>query len=73
MFSVFQSYYSTTLLASKSSSAISWIGSLQAFLFFFGAASGPLSDRLGVKAVVVPAGLTLVFSVLTTSLSREYY
>ena len=71
---VFQSYYSTTFLASESSSAISWIGSLQAFLLFlFGAASGPLSDRLGVKAVVVPAGLALVFSVMMTSLSREYY
>ncbi|GLI81490.1 hypothetical protein PoHVEF18_009871 [Penicillium ochrochloron] len=73
-FGVFQSYYSTTFLSSESSSSISWIGSLQAFLLFlFGAASGPLSDRLGVKAVVIPAGLTLVFSVMMTSLSHEYY
>ncbi|KAL2842425.1 putative monocarboxylate transporter, partial [Aspergillus pseudoustus] len=73
-FGIFQSYYSTTFLASKSSSAISWIGSLQAFfLFLFGTLSGPLSDRLGVKAVVIPSGLTLVFSVMMTSLSREYY
>lgn len=43
------------------------------FLFLLGAASGPLSDRLGVKAVVIPAGLTLVFSVMMTSLSHEYY
>lgn len=74
MFSIFQSYYSTTFLSSQSSSAISWIGSLQAFfLFLLGAVSGPLSDRLGVKAVVIPSGLILVFSVMMTSLCREYY
>ncbi|KAJ5194772.1 monocarboxylate transporter [Penicillium cinerascens] len=50
----------TTFLSSQSSNAISWIGSLQAFfLFLLGAISGPLSDRLGVKAVVIPSGLTL--------------
>ncbi|KAL2824612.1 major facilitator superfamily domain-containing protein [Aspergillus cavernicola] len=73
-FGIFQSYYSTGFLADESSSAISWIGSLQAFfLFHLGAVSGPLSDRLGVKAVVIPSGATLVFSVMMTSLCREYY
>lgn len=72
--SIFQSYYSTTFLSAQSSSAISWIGSLQAFfLFLLGAASGPLSDRLGVKAVVIPSGLVLVFSVMMTSLCTKYY
>jgi MFS family permease len=86
MSSIFQSYYSTTHLADYSASSISWIGSLQAFfLFLFGALSGPLSDRLGVKVsnkptnlinsqmVVIPAGATLVFAVMTSSLCTEYY
>ncbi|KAL3463633.1 putative monocarboxylate transporter [Aspergillus heterothallicus] len=73
-FGIFQSYYSEAFLSSKSASAISWIGSLQAFfLFLLGAVSGPMSDRLGVKAVIIPASITLIFSVMMTSLSHQYY
>ncbi|KAK2764911.1 hypothetical protein FQN54_008608 [Arachnomyces sp. PD_36] len=73
-FGVYQSYYENNFLSDYSPSSISWIGSFQAFLLFlFGALSGPLSDRLGVKAVIIPSGMALVFSVMMTSLSKEYY
>ena len=51
-FSIYQSYYKDNFLSDKSESDISWIGSLQAFfLFLFGAISGPLADRFGVKVL----------------------
>jgi len=44
-FGVYQEYYVTTLLPSYSPSAISWIGSLQAYLLFAsGVVAGPLFD-----------------------------
>jgi len=44
-FGVYQTYYVTVLLPSSSTSAISWIGSLQAFfLFSTGIVAGPLFD-----------------------------
>src|SRR4051794_105852 len=45
-FGVFQTYYETDLLLGRSSSDISWIGSLQgALLTMFGIVSGPLYDQ----------------------------
>ncbi|KAL4889464.1 putative monocarboxylate transporter [Aspergillus ambiguus] len=73
-FGFFQSYYTDHLLPGYTPSAISWIGSLQGFLLnFFGILSGPLFDRFGIKAVIVPSGVVLVFSIMATSLSTRYY
>ncbi|KAL8733574.1 MAG: hypothetical protein Q9166_001982 [cf. Caloplaca sp. 2 TL-2023] len=73
-FRVFQSHYQYRFLAAKSSSDISWIGSLQAFFLFLGGVlSGPLTDRHGIKAILTPSSACLVFSVMMVSLSTRYY
>ena len=72
--SVFQSYYKSNLLHEYSPSAISWIGSVQVFLLFFGGVfSGPLADRYGLRAVFVPSAILLVFAVMMTSMASQYY
>lgn len=44
-YGAFQAYYKTTLLSSSSPSAISWIGTVQAWLLIvIGVMSGPLFD-----------------------------
>ncbi|KAL8827819.1 MAG: hypothetical protein Q9191_002955 [Dirinaria sp. TL-2023a] len=71
---VFQSYYSSHFLAQRSSSAISWIGSLQVFFLFLGGIlSGPLTDRYGIRIVLIPSSASLVFSVMMVSLATRYY
>lgn len=48
--SVYQEYYESHQLSSYSPSSIAWIGSLQSFFLFAGAAvTGPLFDRIGAK------------------------
>lgn len=49
-FGVFQEYYSSTLIPSKSSSSIAWIGSIQIFLMFGGTpVAGFLTDKYGPR------------------------
>ncbi|RJE27029.1 Major Facilitator Superfamily [Aspergillus sclerotialis] len=72
-FGVYQDYYSTHQLSHRSPSDISWIGSMQTFLLFAaGVVGGPLFDRYGGKVIWVPS-VILVFSVMITSLCKEYY
>lgn len=48
--SIFQSYYSANFLQTESPSNISWSGSLQVILIFFGGViAGPLADCYGSK------------------------
>lgn len=71
--SVFQNYYLLNQLSDKSTSAVSWIGSLQVFFLLSGnIVGGPLFDRYG-GLVAWPPALVLVFSVMMTSLCKEYY
>ncbi|WFD32977.1 hypothetical protein MSPP1_004034 [Malassezia sp. CBS 17886] len=71
-FGVFQTYYEGTL--SEGSSAISWIGSIQAFLMLFvGVFTGPLFDA-GFFRVLSGAGLILVVvGLMMTSLTTAYW
>ncbi|KAF5869999.1 putative monocarboxylate permease-like protein [Botrytis fragariae] len=72
-FGVYQEYYQTHQLSHRSPSDISWIGSLQVFFLFSGSAvGGPLFDRYG-GGTIWPAALLYVFSVMMTSLCKEYY
>ncbi|OJD18324.1 hypothetical protein AJ78_01637 [Emergomyces pasteurianus Ep9510] len=72
-FGVFQEYYMSHQLSDSSASAISWIGSLQAFALFSGAlVGGPLFDRYGAKTIWPPAVL-YIFSLMMTSIAKEYY
>ncbi|KAI0401425.1 MFS transporter, MCP family, solute carrier family 16, member 10 [Xylaria palmicola] len=73
-FGAFQSFYALQYLPNYSSSAISWIGTLQgALLILLGLISGPLTD-LGYYRVLLYAGsLLTVIGLMTLSLSTEYY
>ncbi|OIW28055.1 MFS general substrate transporter [Coniochaeta ligniaria NRRL 30616] len=74
-FGVYQTYYETTLLAGRtSSSAISWIGSIQAcLLLVLGLVSGPLYDG-GWFRTTMTAGLFLIaLGMFMTSLATEYW
>ncbi|WOO80333.1 MFS transporter asaE [Vanrija pseudolonga] len=73
-FGVFQAYYKTHQLAHYSSSTISWIGSVQQFILFFGGLfSGRLFDAYGAKALLVPGTCLFVLAIMMTSLCKEYY
>jgi len=73
-FGVFQAYYETELLTSRSSSEISWIGSVQAsLLLLVGVLSGPLFDA-GYFRWLNVAGLFLIaFGHFMVSLCSEYW
>ncbi|KAI1736669.1 monocarboxylate permease-like protein, mch4 [Xylaria scruposa] len=73
-FGVFQSYYESGRLFSTSSSNISWIGSVQAFLLqLTGIVAGPLYDRGYLRALLF-VGISLVLlGLFTLSASTQYY
>uniref|UniRef100_A0A060T091 ARAD1C14718p n=1 Tax=Blastobotrys adeninivorans TaxID=409370 RepID=A0A060T091_BLAAD len=69
---VFQNYYTSTL--PESSSAISWVGSLQIFLLFFiGTLSGRLTDAGYFRALAVAGVLFHLVGIFMTSLCTQYY
>lgn len=71
---IFQSYYELTLLRDESSSRISWIGSIQAFLLIFtGIFTGPLFDLGYCKSMICAGALLIVFGTMMTSLCTEYW
>lgn len=73
-FGVFQAFYQTSLLQSRKSSDISWIGTFGAFLLVsLSAVSGPIFDRGYVRSLVVAGTFFTVFGLMMTSLSTEYY
>jgi hypothetical protein len=62
-FGVYQDYYTRIYLTNKTSSDISWIGSIQLFLIFFmGLISGQLLDKGYFRHLVTTGGLLYVFS-----------
>ncbi|CAK7232303.1 hypothetical protein SCUCBS95973_008214 [Sporothrix curviconia] len=73
-FGAYQTYYGQVLLSNESSSAISWIGSVQIFLlmaggFFF----GPLFDLGYARAMLIVGTFLLAFGFMMTSLATRYY
>ncbi|KAI3391322.1 hypothetical protein diail_7513, partial [Diaporthe ilicicola] len=72
-FGIYEEYYASHQLKDSSSSAISWIGSLNLFFVFVGTLfGGPMFDRYGGK-VILPAALVYVFSIMMTSLCNELW
>ncbi|KAL2126378.1 hypothetical protein VTI74DRAFT_1088 [Chaetomium olivicolor] len=72
-FGVFQEYYISHQLRSKSPDDIAWIGSLMSFIQFAGGAiTGPLFDRYG-SWVVRPGAVLYVFGLMMTSICKEYW
>ncbi|KAJ5579586.1 MFS general substrate transporter [Penicillium hispanicum] len=73
-FGAFQSYYETSFLHHKSSSTISWIGSVQVlFLMSGGVVFGPLFDLGYTRSMLIAGTFLVVFGFMMTSISTEYY
>ena len=73
MYGVYQTYY-TSSLPSSSPSAISWIGSLQAFLLFLvGSLVGPVYDAGYGRSLLVVGAFLSVFGLFMTSICKQYW
>ncbi|KAI1850981.1 hypothetical protein JX266_003646 [Neoarthrinium moseri] len=73
-FGVFQTYYEKELLRDSSASAISWIGSIQAFfLMSVGVFVGPLFDAGHCRALLVAGTCLLAVGFMTTSVAAAYW
>jgi hypothetical protein len=79
-FGIFQSEYSTGFLSNSSNSAISWIGSIQAFLMLFSCVlSGRLLDAgyfytdITIGVFLQVFGMMSEFSSLITNIVQESY
>lgn len=73
-FGVFQSYYEDHLLTNVSSSAISWIGTIQAFfLIEIGIITGPLYDRGYLRQILATGVVLLTLGIMTASIATSYY
>ncbi|KAF8636191.1 hypothetical protein AX17_003679 [Amanita inopinata Kibby_2008] len=73
-FGTFQSWYSTHQLQHMSPSAISWIGSLQLWVFFFsGGIIGRAFDACGPRGLMACGTILYLLSAVFTSLSTRYY
>lgn len=73
-FGVFQTYYETGELFVESSSNISWVGSIQAFLVLVGGLiSGPLYDRGFLRVLVGIGAFLVVFGHMMLSLATRYW
>ncbi|KAK0385226.1 hypothetical protein NLU13_7703 [Sarocladium strictum] len=73
-FGVFQTYYESSLLRAESSSAISWIGTFQAFLLVASSVVvGPLFDRGYFRPLIVCGTFLTVFGMMMVSLTDKYY
>ncbi|KOS22615.1 Riboflavin transporter MCH5 [Escovopsis weberi] len=73
-FGSFQAHYEQVLIPDKSPSAISWIGSFQGFLLFIVSVFvGPIFDKGYLKTIIVIGLFLVVFGLMMTSLSTQYY
>ncbi|EAT90704.2 hypothetical protein SNOG_02492 [Parastagonospora nodorum SN15] len=73
-FGSYQAYYETDLLRDTSPSAISWIGSIQAFLLLMvGALTGPLYDAGYFRSLLIFGSIMLVLGQMMLSLCHEYW
>ncbi|KAL4954125.1 major facilitator superfamily domain-containing protein [Aspergillus filifer] len=73
-FGVFQTYYESGALFQKSSSDISWIGSIQAFmLLVVGFVTGPIYDRGYLTPLLIVGAFGIVFGTMMLSICKEYW
>ncbi|PYH75101.1 MFS monocarboxylate transporter [Aspergillus vadensis CBS 113365] len=73
-YGVFQSYYQSDLIPTYSSSAITWIGTVQGFvLFLVGVIVGPIFDKGFLHSLIAFGSFMVVFGLMMTSLSTQYY
>ncbi|KAI1826631.1 major facilitator superfamily domain-containing protein [Xylaria intraflava] len=73
-FGAFEDIYVRTLLPNTSASAVSWIGSVQNFLFMFvGAFAGPLFDAGYLRPLIWVGCFLIVLGTATLSLATTYW
>ena len=73
-FGVYQAYYESGVLFDRSSSDISWIGAIQAYLVFMvGLFVGPIYDRGYFKSLIVFGCLAITFGHMMLSLCTTYW
>ncbi|KAL8784613.1 MAG: hypothetical protein Q9213_003868 [Squamulea squamosa] len=73
-FGVFQTYYESAALFTRSSSDISWIGAIQSFmLLLVGVFAGPMYDRGYLRTLLVLGSFCVVFGHMMLSLCTEYW
>ncbi|KAF9888165.1 hypothetical protein FE257_009160 [Aspergillus nanangensis] len=73
-FGAWQTYYEENLLSKESSSNISWIGSIQAFLLLvIGCVAGRLFDLGYARSLTAVGSLLIVFGIMMTSISSTYW
>ncbi|KAF8875300.1 MFS general substrate transporter [Infundibulicybe gibba] len=73
-FGTFQTWYATHQLAGTPPATISWIGSLQLWVFFFsGGPIGRAFDLFGPCVLMISGTFLLVLSIMLTSISTQYY
>lgn len=73
-FGVFQTYYESGALFQRSSSDISWIGSVQAtMLLMVGFITGPIYDRGYLRPLLIAGTFGTVFGLMMLSLCKEYW
>ncbi|CAA7266083.1 unnamed protein product [Cyclocybe aegerita] len=73
-FGTFQAWYATHQLQHLPPSTISWIGSLQLWIFFFsGACIGRMFDAYGPTGLMTVGTLCYLASIMFTSVCKEYY
>lgn len=73
-YGAYQTYYESGDLFTKSSSDISWIGSIQAFLLLLvGALTGPIYDAGYFRTLIVVGSFAIVFGHMMLSLCHEFY
>jgi hypothetical protein len=71
---VFQDYYQQVPLREYSSSAVSWIPSMEVFMMFLGGpVFGKVFDSYGPRYILIFGTFFHVFGLMMTSLSSQYY
>lgn len=73
-FGTYQTWYATHQLDKLSPSTISWIGSLQLWVFFFsGGPIGRLFDKYGPTGLMASGTIIYSLAIMMTSISTQYY
>ncbi len=74
MFGVYQTYYQSNILSHQTASQISWVGSLQGALLFFGSVvAGPFFDLGYLRTLLMMGTFFVVFGLMMTSISNAYW
>ncbi|ORX98314.1 major facilitator superfamily domain-containing protein [Clohesyomyces aquaticus] len=73
-YGAFQTYYKHELLSDSNASAISWIGTVQAWLLIsVGVLTGPLFDLGYFRSMLYLGNFLVVFGIMMLSLCKEYW